>query len=214
MSARMKLNKNSPEREILIALVVGAIILSPMGGKVAIALAKYYLKKWWDEGGPYIPPENDPEQVRQSIYKLKRNNYIKWKYDKSKNVYSVELTEKGKKAFDKTRFDDITMVTPGEWDGQWRFLIFDIPEKRKIFRDILRAKLKHLGFFQFQKSVWVYPFECEEEIRYICEYLRIMPYAIMFTAKIERDRVLRRYFLKQGILLRRYLTLFDKGIRY
>ena len=210
----MTFGKNSIEKAILIGLVGGAIMFSPMGSKVVIALARYYVKKWWDEGGPYMPPEADPEQVRQSIYKLKRNDYVKWKFDKRRNIAMLELTPKGKKVFGRAKLDDITIIKKDKWDGQWRFFLFDVPEKRRSFRDVLRAKLKNLGFFQFQKSVWIYPFECEKELRYVCEFLGITSYTIMFTAKIDNDRILRRYFLREGVLLRRHLSLLDKGIRY
>lgn len=210
----MQISKNSIERAILIALIGGAIIFSPMGGKIVVGLARYYLKKWWEKGGPYIPPENDAEQVRASICKLKRNDYINWKHDKKKNVIKLELTPKGKQLFEQIKLDDITISVPKQWDGRWRFVLFDVPEKRRNYRDVLRDRLKSLGFFQFQKSVWIHPFECGKEVRYLCEYWGITPYTIMFTVKVGNDRVLRRYFLKKGVLLRQHLTLFDKGIRY
>lgn len=213
----MHLSKNSIERAILIALLGGALLISPMGGKVVVALAQYYFKKWWEKGGPYIPPENDPEKVRDSLYKLKRNAYINWQFDEKRNLLKLELTPKGKEALKRVKLgglEDISIPHPKDWDGQWRFLFFDIPEKRRGARDILRAKLKSLGFFRFQKSVWIFPFEYEKEIDVICEYLDLAPYVMSFTVKIKTDRILRRYFLKQGILLRRDLSLFDKGARY
>lgn len=72
----------------------------------------------------------------------------------------------------------------------------------------------HAYCFQFQKSVWIHPFECGKELRCVCEYLKITPYTMMFTAKIENDRILRRYFLREGVLLRHHLSLLDKGVRY
>lgn len=212
MSARMQLDKGSVERAILYALLGGALILSPMGGKFVIALAQYYLKKWWDEGGPYIPPENDPAQVRQSIYKLKRNDYINWKYNKSKNIVTLDLTPKGRKLFEHIKFADVSILPPRDWDRQWRFLLFDIPEKSRNLRNTLRDKVKSMGFFQFQKSVWIYPLECENEIRYICEFLGATAFTMMFTAKIENDKILRRYFVKQGVLPRKYLDLKKRYI--
>jgi DNA-binding HxlR family transcriptional regulator len=32
------------------------------------------------------------------------------------------------------------------WDGKWRIIIFDIPEKQRKIRRILRGKLKEWGF--------------------------------------------------------------------
>lgn len=42
-----------------------------------------------------------------------------------------------------------------EWDGKWRIVIFDIPEERRIIRNLFRRNLKKWGFKQLQKSVWI-----------------------------------------------------------
>lgn len=42
-----------------------------------------------------------------------------------------------------------------EWDGQWRIVIWDIPEQRRLVRDLFRRNLKKLGFAPLQKSVWI-----------------------------------------------------------
>ncbi len=210
---RMELSKT--EKAILVALAGGAIVLTPMGGRVVVALAQYYFKKWWDKEGPYIPPEKDPELVRESLYRLKKNKYVDWKYDRKKNVVGLKMTTKGKRLFgEKSSLEDLKIIPSKDWDGRWRFVLFDVPEKSRSFRDALRYYLKNMGFFQFQKSVWIYPFECEREIAYLCEFLGIKRFTITFTAKINNDRILRRYFLMQGVLLRKHLSFFDKGVRY
>ncbi len=209
----MKIRKKSAERAILIALAAGCVFLSPMGGRVIIGLAAYYLKKWWEEGGPYVPPENDPVQIQHSIYKLKRNNYINWRYNKRKNAFMVELTKKGRELFGPLQFDELVIMPKKEWDKKWRFFLFDIPEKSRSLRDALRRKLRQLGFFKFQQSVWIYPYECEREMRYICEFLNATAFAMMFAVNIDNDKILRRYFVKQGILPKKYLDVRAKYFR-
>jgi DNA-binding transcriptional regulator PaaX len=46
-------------------------------------------------------------------------------------------------------------------------VIFDIPEKKRRYRDWLRSELVGFGFEQIQKSVWFGPPLPEEFIRYI-----------------------------------------------
>lgn len=41
-----------------------------------------------------------------------------------------------------------------EWDGKWRVVIFDIPEEKRIIRNLFRRNLKKWGFKHLQKSVW------------------------------------------------------------
>lgn len=51
-----------------------------------------------------------------------------------------------------------------KWDGYWRVVIYDIPEKQSAVRDHLRAELKRLGFKFMQKSVWLTPLPVETEL--------------------------------------------------
>ena len=43
-------------------------------------------------------------------------------------------------------------------------VIFDIPEKKRMVRDIIREHLKTIGFKKLQQSVFVFPYPCEQEI--------------------------------------------------
>lgn len=51
------------------------------------------------------------------------------------------------------------------WDEKWRVVIFDIPEKQRKLRDLLRSKLKYWNFEPWQKSIWVTKINCTEELR-------------------------------------------------
>lgn len=52
-----------------------------------------------------------------------------------------------------------------KWDGKWRMVIFDIPEKRRSVRDVLRTRLKELGFKRWQQSLWVSKKNCTKPLR-------------------------------------------------
>jgi len=43
------------------------------------------------------------------------------------------------------------------WDGQWRMVIFDLPETKSATRARLRRFLKDRGFGYLQNSVWITP---------------------------------------------------------
>jgi DNA-binding transcriptional regulator PaaX len=55
-------------------------------------------------------------------------------------------------------------------------VIYDIPHSKKAARDALRRKLRELGFFEWQKSVFIYPYPCREQIDFIIEFFDIRPY--------------------------------------
>lgn len=89
--------------------------------------------------------------------------------------YTFILTEKGKKKVLTYRFNSMK-IQQKKWDKKWRFVCFDIPEKLKSSRNILRAKLRDLGFRELQKSIFIVPFESENEINFVIEYLELRPY--------------------------------------
>lgn len=178
---------------------VGCIIVAP-GAVLALAPVVRLILEAQNAPVPVvIPEESDPKKVRLSIYRLRQNKYIKIKRI-AQQKYKLELTKKGRKLLGRYNFLDFKISPKGDWDGNWRMFVFDIPERKRYARDVLRDKLKNLGFFQFQKSVWIYPHECEEEMRYICEFLSAQSYTLVFTGKIHDDQLLRKYFLREGIL--------------
>lgn len=86
---------------------------------------------------------------------------------------TVTLTEKGKKRLITFNIDRLEIPKLKKWDGKWHVVFFDIPEKRKAAREALRLKLADLGFYHWQKSVFVYPYMCRDQIDFIVEFFDI-----------------------------------------
>lgn len=88
-------------------------------------------------------------------------------------TYTLLLTEKGKQRALTFKLDEMEIKKPSRWDGKWRMVLFDIPEKRKKVREALRMRLRRLGFLEFQKSVFVYPYPCDDEIDFVIEFYAV-----------------------------------------
>jgi phenylacetic acid degradation operon negative regulatory protein len=87
------------------------------------------------------------------------------------------------------------VIEKEKWDGKWRFVIFDIPEKLKSGRDALRKKIKKLGFYELQKSVFIFPYKCADEIAFIIEFFGIKKYVRHGTMdSIDDDIYLKKFF--------------------
>ena len=195
----MKIKPSTITKGLLLAAIGGFVVAVP-GAVFAIAPVVKLLHdaQMYEPPPAAPPPESDPAKVRRSLYRLEKNKYITVK-QVGKRKFKLELTKKGKKLLDQYNFLEYQIKPRHRWDGQWRIFVFDIPEKKRTLRNTLRDKLKKEGFFLFQRSVWIYPFECEEEMRYICEFLQVMPYTLTFTGKIHSDVLLRKHFLHKGI---------------
>jgi PaaX protein central Cas2-like domain len=131
--------------------------------------------------------------LTRSITYLKRNRLVSVAYNGGQQI--LTLTEDGRKRVLKFNADRLAIRKPRRWDGYWRIVIFDIPEKRRRGREALRNKLKQLGFYQLQKSCFVHPFDCKSEIDFVSELFEVSPYVNFILGKeIEGQTLLRKRF--------------------
>jgi DNA-binding transcriptional regulator PaaX len=175
---------------IVFLAAAGIILSSPIGARSFLKeLNKYILDRdEWDKKNKSLRTTH----LSQALYFLKKREIINVRKLGEKTI--VELTEKGKKRKLQYDLDNLVISKREKWDKKWRFLMFDIPESKKPAREALREKLKKLGFFQFQKSVWIYPHPCSEEIDFISEVFAIAPYINLMTVTLEEDAPLRLKF--------------------
>jgi len=127
--------------------------------------------------------------LRTAIRKLYQSKLIDFK-EKSDGTVSMTLTNNGKKKIIQFNLDSIEIKKPKLWDRLWRLVIFDIPEEERRGRNALAVKLKELGFYPLQKSVFIHPYECKNEVDFIVELFNLRPYVRLFTIKetdIELD---------------------------
>ncbi|OHA65500.1 MAG: hypothetical protein A2672_00500 [Candidatus Wildermuthbacteria bacterium RIFCSPHIGHO2_01_FULL_49_22b] len=82
-----------------------------------------------------------------------------------------------------------------KWDGKWRFVMFDIWERRKRVRDHLREELKEYGFEKVQHSVWAYPYDCEEFVALLKTDINVgRGLLFLVVERLEDDNKLRKLF--------------------
>ena len=135
----------------------------------------------------------DERKLREEIKKLYQTQLVEMKENPDKS-YTLILTEKGKlKAL--TYHFQAMKIKKKNWDGKWRLIVFDIPEKMRRARDALREKLKELGFYELQKSVFVFPYECKDEIEFIVEFFNLRQYVRYGVLEsIDNNLHLRKIF--------------------
>jgi len=105
-----------------------------------------------------------------------------------------KINDKGKNKIKKFVFEELKLKKPEKWDGKWRLVIFDIPERYKKNRTALRKKLIDFGFYQCQKSVWIHPFDCASEIEFTKDILNIKPFVKLFVVDEMDDGKVLYYF--------------------
>lgn len=103
------------------------------------------------------------KKIYNTFYGLREQGLIDYYY--KNNQLFIFFTKKGEQKAGWMNIDSLKIRKPKKWDGLWRILLFDIKEKKRVYREALRGKLIELGFKLFQKSAWIIPYECEKEIK-------------------------------------------------
>lgn len=135
-------------------------------------------------------------KAQQAFSGLRRYKFIRHaREDNIKKVERYVLTSKGENRLRKVFIDEVVIKNPIKWDGKWHLIIYDLPLRFKKAREAFRWKLKDLGFYQFQKSAWIYPYPCERELLFVADFFGVRNHiGILEINKILDDSKLRSHF--------------------
>ncbi len=163
-------------KKILLLLHAGASLSLTRNPRVYFRIVRAAAKEW---------KKINEDYMRKAIKRLYRSKLVDYRENQDGTVELV-LTGEGRKKILKYDLDKIKIKKPIIWDGLWRLVIFDIPEDKKQGRMAFVAKLKELGFYPMQKSVFIHPYECKNEIDFIVEIFNLTPF-IRFLRVKETD---------------------------
>lgn len=159
--------RSATKQKILLLLQAG-LVLGFSRSHQRRKFVFYSLPKEWQK--------IDRQLVYRSLREFYRDRLVSYLEKSEKGLIEIVLTEEGKRRVLEFNIDNLTLVEPAKWDGQWRVVLSDIPETKRRGRDALRHKLKELGFVEWQKSVFVYPHHCRDEIDFVVEFFELRPY--------------------------------------
>ena len=135
------------------------------------------------------PGKREKEIMARSRDRLIENNLLKYENR------LIKLTEKGQIQLNLLEMKDWKIDKPRKWDGRWRMLIFDIPERRRPLRDKIRLTLFNIGFLRLQDSVWIYPYDCEDLINLLKADFKVgKDLLYLIVDSIENDKSLKKSF--------------------
>ena len=136
-----------------------------------------------------IPGDRHKETIKRSRERLMKAGLLKYENG------HICITEKGEVKLMLLEMKDKNLNKPNKWDGKWRMLIFDIPEKRKSLREKIRITLSDIGFVKLQDSVWIYPYSCEDLISLLKADFKVgKDLLYLIVDSIENDNNFRKLF--------------------
>lgn len=164
---------------LAIGFIVPAIITSPVGlYLITVGALKYYFNK---------------RDFKRETKRLEKKGFIA--LIKKDNGLFLKLLEKGRIKQKDIEFSNLILKTSKIWDRKWRLFTFDIPEEHRVARKLINKKLKDLGFYNIQKSVYIYPYKCKKELELITEHYKVSKYTTYAELNyIDVDKELRKYF--------------------
>lgn len=162
----------------IISLTKAILVTIGMGTLLAMALVApnslQILKPFIGRG---TRKDHERKRIRQAIQSLRVQGMVE-RVRKNSAVY-LRTTEKGR-AYLK-RLDIETLTLPKlAWDRKWRVIFFDIPEENGAGRRAFQQRLKTLGCMQLQKSIFIYPHPCQEEIDTLTSFWSVYPFVHYF----------------------------------
>jgi len=178
----------SSTKELLIALLLAGgfitvVSISPAILVAAVPVAAYYKEK-------------KNKKFQDTFRYLRKNEYVQIKSQRGK--LRIELTEKGKNTAKRGYFKiNISKPkTPKKWDGVWRIIIFDVPTSEHVKRNAFRLMIKRIGAHFLQQSVWVYPYDCSEQINFLKNFFELDDNQVRLIEahNIGNDASIRKHF--------------------
>lgn len=132
-----------------------------------------------------------PHEIHRTLKRFQKSGYLV-----AGKPGALKLSVKGKARMKHYALEDIQAPPrPKRWDGKWRLIMFDIPERNSWARNLLRNKIREWNFAHIQRSIFITPFDCEKEISQVLERLELQDAVLLMT--VEHAGFLHNLLKKQ-----------------
>ena len=161
------------------------LILEKLGELGEIALESFFPKKYAYTRisrrlfGLDTYPKASPQTLASMLSRLQRQGLVIRRGKRRRSSWA--LTQKGKRRVEKIRQSQRRDAPPP--DGVTRLVIFDIPERERKKRDMLRAELLGCDFEGLQRSVWMGKRPLPKEFIMFLDALRLKNKVHIFSVR-------------------------------
>lgn len=184
-SGHIATRRSALQKKVILLLSAGLALGLTRNPNQYFRVIRETVKEWDDI---------NKRSLDQAIYSLYKSKLVSTK-DNHDGTLTLVLSKDGERLALTYNIENMEIKTPAHWDGRWRIVMFDVPEKFKRVRDALRMHLKSMGFYEFQKSVFVHPYPCAKEIDFIIElYLARKYIRFIVATDIDNALELKRHF--------------------
>ncbi|HEY9585589.1 MAG TPA: hypothetical protein VJJ02_03310 [Candidatus Paceibacterota bacterium] len=170
----------------ILLLLLGGLALGLSGSpKRYFRVAKEIRKEWRNI---------ERRQLQRSLKLLYKSRLVKT-IEHRDGTTDLTLSKEGKNVALRYNLEKLEIKNPSHWDKKWRIVMFDVPEQLRRLRKTLHFHLRELQFYQYQKSVFVHPFECRKEIEFVLEFYGAKKYVRFIEAThLDNELHLKSHF--------------------
>ena len=173
------------QQKVLLLLLGGVTIGLSGSPKTAFKVIHAVHKEW---------QEINKKALDRSIAALHHSGHVVVHSQRGKTAL-LTLSKMGRARAAACALNRLTIHRPKKWDGHWRIVMFDIPEEFRKNRNSFAVGLKEMGFVQLQKSCFVFPFPCLDEIEVLADFHEVRPFITFLVAEsLEGSKTLARRF--------------------
>ncbi len=191
-----KTEKVDPKvKDVLLLLGAGTFLAASVVFPGLPIIAKPFIKSAQDSKRKKGQKEWEKYNIwrlRQIVKRMQNSNFVEIKEENGIQV--VKITKRGK---DKLLQFDIKKMQLDEssWDGKWRLIVYDVRTSRRKNSEMFRQAITNLKLHKLQKSVYLTPFKCEDEIEYLRQVFEIGNEVLILTVRnLENEEAYRKYF--------------------
>ncbi len=171
-------------------LLVGSILMPGLGmagGAIVRAKRKHDFEqsqKAWKKFNIKL--------LKRNLKRLQSQKMVEIKERDGQEI--IKLTQKGHTKYLKFKLEDLSLKGK-VWDGKWRLVMYDVSHLKRSSQDSFRRMLKQMNFLLLQKSVYLTPFKCKDEIEYLREYFNLgKEVLVLEVSKLENQESYKQYF--------------------
>lgn len=184
-SLENELDRYPYSKEILSLLaggvLISAVLLMPGIGNVFASTA------WSGKG-------YKRKRLKQTLNRFRKQKFVEVVENEAGRGF-LRITKEGMKKALSFKLDEINVKKQKRWDKKWRIVIFDISDKRKALRDEFRVRLKQMGFYPLQRSVYVHAYPCFDQVEFLRHIFGVdIEVTYIEATKVEGQDDLREFF--------------------
>ena len=157
----------SPTKQKVLLLLLSGLVIGLSHSPTAPKRVFCALKKDWRE--------INRSYLYRIIKEFHQERLVEYA-ERDDGTINIVITEAGREKALSFKIDSLKIKKSPIWDKKWRLVSFDIPEYLSNVRATLREKLQELGFKQLHKSVFIFPYPCEDEINFLVEFFNLRSY--------------------------------------